>query len=295
MDNSRQGSQVRNAPLETLPPEIRRHILAILTLDRLNCLVRASPVFHQQYLASRRYVLNSCLSNTLDSVLVDALFVHQTGSTTFADTRGGKTVSRVLDDYENSRSKPSQALVEELSEVDAAKIANLHLNVISPVARQFISWATDYPGDELHISAFQQPLSLSRAEETRFLRSLYRFQLCCHLLGSGPYPDLVTESTGNTTDIVMRFFFLYEPWEVEEMRCIGLFADEMYKRFSKDAIYGIDSGGVRFNGKLLSLKSRLPFPLNQISEFFSPYVHMNTLTLTQSVLRVKEIPQISKE
>ncbi|XXG97639.1 hypothetical protein Hte_003946 [Hypoxylon texense] len=288
MDNSRQGSQ-KHAPLETLPPEIRRHILAILTLDQLNCLVRASPVFHQQYLASRRYVLNSCLSNTLDGVLVDALLAHQTGSTTFATTRGGKTVSRVLDDYENLRSRPNQTLVKEISEVDAAKIAKFHLNVILPVARRFISWAAHYPGDELHISAFQQPLSLSRVEETRLLRSLYRFQLCCHLFGSGPHPDLVAQSAQTPIDILMRFFFLYEPWEVEEMRCVGLFADEMYERFSKDAIYGIDSGGVRFNGKLLSPNSRLPFPLNQISELltlryvFSPhtdvFTHSNPIPL----------------
>lgn len=274
---------MRNAPLETLPPEIRRDILAILTLDRLNCLVRASPVFHQQYLASRKYVLVSCLSNTLGSVLVDALLVCRTGSTMFAGTRGDERVSRVLDDYQNLRLKRNQTLVEELSEVDAVKMANFHSTVILPIASRYINWAAHYPGNELDIPAFQQPLSLSPVEETRFLRSLYRFQLCCQLFSSGPYPNLVPESRHNPVDILTRFFFLHEPWEVEETRCVGVFAEETYERFSKVLVRGINSGSVVFNGELRPPNSNLPFPLKQISEYhfvccvFSQYRRTHSL------------------
>lgn len=46
------------ASLEDFPAEIRRHILSMLELDELKVLVRASPVYHQQYLLDRRYLLS---------------------------------------------------------------------------------------------------------------------------------------------------------------------------------------------------------------------------------------------
>ncbi|KAI1411758.1 hypothetical protein F5Y13DRAFT_191065 [Hypoxylon sp. FL1857] len=65
--NHRLSRHPTNAPLEDLPPEILRHLLTFLTLDDLCRVVRASPVFHRQYLADRTFLLCSCLANTLGS------------------------------------------------------------------------------------------------------------------------------------------------------------------------------------------------------------------------------------
>jgi hypothetical protein len=67
-----------NAPLESLPPEIRLQLLSILELEELRALVHASPVFHQQYLLDRRSLLCKSLETTLRSVTVDASSVCRT-------------------------------------------------------------------------------------------------------------------------------------------------------------------------------------------------------------------------
>ncbi|KAM0425461.1 hypothetical protein ACHAPT_009250 [Fusarium lateritium] len=58
--------------LEKLRPELRRSILAMLDLDQLEALVKASPTFHQQYRHDRRYILTNALQTTLGVLTVDA-------------------------------------------------------------------------------------------------------------------------------------------------------------------------------------------------------------------------------
>lgn len=259
-------SQMDNAPLYALPPEIKRCILAFLTLGQLKPLIRASPVFLQQFLADRRYVFVSCLRNTLGSVFVDALFVHRTKST----TPDANEILGVLDDYQKMRAEPYQTRVtEELSEVDAMAMLTFHTKRVLPVAHWFIGWAVNCAVSDLGIPSFRQPLSPSRTEGTRFLRSLYRFQICCQLFGSKRFAKLRKgRRRRDATDILSVFFFLFEPWEVEEMRCLSRFADAVYRRVKKDFDHALGQGNVRIAGELVSppINDYLVFPLNMISE-----------------------------
>ena len=63
-----EGSQAKPARnkllLENFPADIRRHFLFTLDYGGLRALVHASPVYHQQYLLDRQYLLCGCLRNS---------------------------------------------------------------------------------------------------------------------------------------------------------------------------------------------------------------------------------------
>ncbi|KAI1764334.1 hypothetical protein GGR53DRAFT_325231 [Hypoxylon sp. FL1150] len=262
--NCRQVTQMDNAPapLEAFPPEIKLAILCSLTLNQLNGLIRASPAFLQQYLADRRYVLISCLRNVLGSVFVDAVAVHRTRS---ADPNADE-VLRILDNYRNMRAELVHT--RELGEADATNMVKFYTKLVLPVTRKFISWAARHAGKKLGISSFCHPLSISRTEGTRFLRSLYRYHLCCQLFGHGRFAWMRrVRRAGNPdpTDILTRFFFLYEPWEVEEVYCVSQFVRAVYRRTYYDFEIAVKSGNVRIADEPVPPPIyRLPFPLNII-------------------------------
>ncbi|KHN97566.1 uncharacterized protein MAM_04581 [Metarhizium album ARSEF 1941] len=81
-----EGSQF-NAPLESLPAEIRRQLLSTLKFEELRALVLASSVLHRQYLRDRRYLLCKCLETTLYGAVVDAFAVYQSSSADFSNSR----------------------------------------------------------------------------------------------------------------------------------------------------------------------------------------------------------------
>lgn len=89
-----------NELLESLPAEIRRHLLSTLEYDRLKALVQAFPVYHQQYLLGRQHLLCKCLEMTLGSnIIVDAWAVHQSSLDDFSEAthhRDSHSVSRIL-------------------------------------------------------------------------------------------------------------------------------------------------------------------------------------------------------
>ena len=82
-----------NAPLENLPPEVRRHLLSMLELDGLRALVSTSPIYYHQYLLDRRYLLCKCLEVTLRGVTVDAFAVYQSSLIEFSDARTSESIS----------------------------------------------------------------------------------------------------------------------------------------------------------------------------------------------------------
>lgn len=76
LQKSSAGTQRVDSRLESLPPEVRRHLLSTLDLPQLKVLVRASATFHRQYLYDRRYLLCRSLEETLGPVTVDAYAVY---------------------------------------------------------------------------------------------------------------------------------------------------------------------------------------------------------------------------
>ncbi|KAK4243616.1 hypothetical protein C7999DRAFT_18063 [Corynascus novoguineensis] len=227
----------RNAPLEMLPPEIRRQLLSILALAELGALVHASPVFHQQYRLDRRHLLCSSLETTLRSTTIDACAVCRTGSVEFCKTRTRDTVNRSLRAYQDGRSAAQYSIfTEDLTEEEAVGIATFLSCIIKPLLRSYTTWALGNLADASKLSQDREPLS--RTEERRLIRALYRFQLCCNLFGRGTHREewasWQPRSGFKSLEILKIFICMFEPWEVEEIACVYTFAEEKYDQIFRD-------------------------------------------------------------
>jgi hypothetical protein len=238
-----------NAPLESLPPEVRRQLLSILELEELNALVHASAVFHQQYLLDRRFLLCKCLETTLRSVTVDACAVYRCGSPDFSDTRTSENVIQFLKSYEDRRSSTQYSiLTERLTEDEALGIVTFHSSIIKPLAQCYTRWAMANLADETKDPPSRE--RLSRTEETRLLRALYRFQLCCNLFGRGRHGTFRQPKLGfHSVDILKILNCIFEPWEVEEIACIYTFAKEKYDQTFRDIRWDVHEENPRFEGQ----------------------------------------------
>jgi len=92
-------------------------------------------------------------------------------------------------------------------------------------------------------------MPLSKTEEMRLLRALYRFQLCCNLFGKG------VDSSGwyhrglnfESVDILTIFLCLFEPWEIEEITCIYTFSKDMYNQIFSEIRWDVDAMNPKFD------------------------------------------------
>lgn len=66
-----------DAPLESVPAEIRHHLLSILDFEGLKALTFASPIYLQQYLLDREHLLSECRERKLGNtnIIMDACAV----------------------------------------------------------------------------------------------------------------------------------------------------------------------------------------------------------------------------
>lgn len=175
-----------NAPLENLPPELRRHLLSTLELEELRVLVHASPLYHQQYLVDRKHTLRNCLEATLRSSTVDAHAVHESGLSEFADGRNREKVIQLLDRYRDRRSVSEYVdSSEKMSLDELTDMVSFHLRFVVPLSKYYLSWAFEYIAKQTNKQQIPEPLT--RTEETRLIRAFYRFQLCCNLFGVGSH------------------------------------------------------------------------------------------------------------
>ncbi|KAI0007240.1 hypothetical protein F4779DRAFT_519047 [Xylariaceae sp. FL0662B] len=237
-----------NAPIENLPPEIRRQILSTLSLEELNCFIRASPVFHCQYLENRRYLLCACLENTLGSVSVDALVVHQTKSPDFLMARTDESIAHVLEYYQNLRMEQDATFQGKLSETDAIQISAFYFSITRPIGRHYFRWALDNLAGETRVPPTYEPIST--VEETRLLRALYRFQICCGLFGRNDFHDSLRHRWRPDGLYILKVFIgLFEPWEVEEIACICTFSQDTYEQIFREIQWDVDEKNPKFDGQ----------------------------------------------
>ncbi|RMD40650.1 hypothetical protein DV735_g4461, partial [Chaetothyriales sp. CBS 134920] len=205
---ARDESHQAPAPLEQLPPEVRRLLLSMLAFEELRALVHASPFFHQQYLAD-----------------LDAWAVVRSGSASFSETRGREDIIELLKSYQDRRaassSRDSILMEEILTEDDAVAMAAFFSSTIEPLRKTYVTWALANLSRETkdkHIGGaqdFDDPEDpcrrLSITEETRLTRA-QRQRI--------PF---------RAADIRRVFFYLFAPWEVEEMLCFYVFVKETYE------------------------------------------------------------------
>lgn len=239
-----------NSPLEDLHPEVRRLILSMLDLEDLSALVHASPVFYQQYLLDRRSLLCKCLDTTLGSVAVDACAAYRSGLAEFSNSRTNGTVSQFLESYEDRRSSTQYSLLTEtLTEDEVVGMAAFHSSIIKPLAQCYARWALANLGKETRELQSHEPLT--RTEERRLMRGLYRFQLCCNLFGVGRYEGGSWRLGMNfqAIDILKTFFCLFEPWEVEEIACIYNFSKEKFDQIFSEIRWDVHEENPKFDGQ----------------------------------------------
>lgn len=237
-----------NALLETLPPEVRRHLLSMLGLEELRTLVFASPVFHQQYLLDRRYLLCKCLETTLRSITVDACAVYQSGLASFSDTYTKEKVTQFLKSYHHRRSSAQYSIfTENLAEDEVIGIVAFHSSIVKPLAQHYTSWALANLANETDLQSHEP---LSKTEETRVVRALYRFQLCCNLFGVDRHKTSRQLWVNfQSVDILKIFICIFEPWQVEEIACIYRFAEEKYDQIFRDICWDVDEKNPKFDGQ----------------------------------------------
>ncbi|KFY34844.1 hypothetical protein V494_06423 [Pseudogymnoascus sp. VKM F-4513 (FW-928)] len=227
-----------NSRLENLPPEIRRHILSILDLPRLKLLVRASPVFHEQYLFDRKYFLCKSIEETLGSATVDAYAVHQ--SVVQAVDVEQRTAWDLQSYLEQSKRRYLPHADNNTQE-EARSVAASYLHTVKPIAEQYARWSLD----NLATFVAKEPQSrhekvthiLTDMEALRFTRAIYRFQVLCQITDYIYFGREFPYTPGYTTlrdETLFAFIGVMEPWETEEMLSFYQFAWESYDNiFSK--------------------------------------------------------------
>jgi hypothetical protein len=234
------NSHQLNSPLENLHPEIRRQILFTLELEELSALIHASPVFYQQYLLDRRSLLCKCLDATLGSVAVDACAAYRSGLAEFSNTRTNENMTQFMKSYGDRRSSTHHSiLTEKLTEDEAVGMAAFHSSIIKPLMQYYADWALANLADETGDLQSHEPLS--RTEQTRLLRALYRFQECCNLFGVGRYKASGHLGFGFwSVDILKIFICIFEPWEVEKIACIYTFSKESFDQIFNDIRWDVN-------------------------------------------------------
>ena len=205
--------------LETLPPEIRRQILFMTAdLEDLRALVLASPIFYQQYLLDRKPLLSAALITELESpILLADAYAVQTSSSLYPPgvlKPDPVLTRRFLGGYSAQRATTSSALLQQASETDLAAMVNFYRCLVRPLvtecAARFLSNHNASP--ELGV--------VSKTERLRLSRALYRFQLYCNLFGPG-LPGGRLRVGVYEVEVQIRFFGLFESWEVEEIDCLN--------------------------------------------------------------------------
>ncbi|KAF3030208.1 hypothetical protein E8E15_011478 [Penicillium rubens] len=94
------ASKVSQVPsLETLPAELRRHILLIVEIDSLKALVQASPIYFHQYQLDRKTILCGSLEATLGNALADAYAVQMSSSSKLAPPNNPEEAEDILQYY----------------------------------------------------------------------------------------------------------------------------------------------------------------------------------------------------
>ncbi|KAH6838509.1 hypothetical protein B0I37DRAFT_387065 [Chaetomium sp. MPI-CAGE-AT-0009] len=217
------GSTIQLSRLESLPTELRSHILSSLaSLDDLKATAHASPIFYHQYRADRKQILDCILRSTLgDRVFVDAYAVQKSVRLEHPPHLTPSLAARTfMDTYQKHRSQPS-TIASECTAADIVGMATFYWSTVGPLMQEI-------PQRLLHnLDPSLQIGHLSGVERERLLRALYRFQMWCNLYGTDPGAVAGSRSV-QPIEMLMHFFRVFEPWEIEEISCIHALFMDMY-------------------------------------------------------------------
>lgn len=246
-----------SGPLEALPPEVRRHLLTMMEFNGLRALVHASPLYHEQYLLDRQWLLVQCVDKLLGSVNIEASLVCQSSTAGFAQTRTRETITPLLETYRHRQDLPSFSFIEEsLPLDDIIWILLFHKSIVVPLANRYSAWALKNLAkktmiNETNSSRLCASGFLSQSEETRIIRALYRLQLWCNLFGIGPHEEINEPfyfySEYSSIDLLTIHASHFEPWEIEEMHCVYLFSETIYRQIFDQIRWDVDERNPKFD------------------------------------------------
>ncbi|OJZ92928.1 hypothetical protein ASPFODRAFT_120406 [Aspergillus luchuensis CBS 106.47] len=246
-DSVRSNSHIH---LETLPPELRVQILLLLNVEGLKSLVQASPVYHDQYLLDRKRLLLNCLATTLGSIFFEACIVQETSSVSFSQTRNHDSILEYFGSLTKRRCH-SDFMPAGLTLNDAIDMVAFYLSVLKPFARHYSAWALRNLAKEPEATHTKIDEDLSESEKSRIIRALYRFQLCSNVFGVGPNKDeldlfRIRFQLGDD-EILKLLEDLWEPWELEEINCINVFAETKCREIHDAVTWDFSERNPRFD------------------------------------------------
>ncbi|KAJ5264420.1 hypothetical protein N7505_008341, partial [Penicillium chrysogenum] len=194
-ERASKASQVPS--LETLPAELRRHILLRVEIDSLKALVQASPIYFHQYQLDRKKILCGSLEVTLGNALADAYAVQMSSSSKLTPPNNPEETEDFLQSYHTILAQTSlNPLHKLLSMEEARSMVKFHCSIVQPLMRCFVTRAssnlTETEGSEIgealrrtqYLSLIHEiEESLRRTNDTQLMWAFYRFQFCCYVYG----------------------------------------------------------------------------------------------------------------
>lgn len=283
----RLGPLESSSPLERLPAELRDQILlSAPDLPTLRALVHASPVMHAQYRNNRDMLLRTCVGRELDGCFVDAHACLKSRAGTMSPFRTNEKITDLLDAYRGwlSDSGP-HADLDSVSPSSVRWLAGFHLSVVRPFSRLYGAWAlanlaqataSSLPAPavaertatataaEAVAAAGDRDITLSRSEETRVFRALYRYETYCHLFGRN---KAKRRGEFRHAEISEIFFGLFDPWDAEAVGCIDSFVRQKYAVIFREISEELRPEGSRFRKADGSVDPEGSFDLDTSSEY----------------------------
>ncbi|RAH64775.1 uncharacterized protein BO66DRAFT_406121 [Aspergillus aculeatinus CBS 121060] len=221
--------------IETFPVEIQTLILSCLSYEDLTSLTMASPV-HYRVLQSGKKVLWNLVTDSLRGLIPEAQAVYCSGLVKSAKARTRENIAEMVEEYRlgrlRSQEPPPRTTKSTFNEL--SRILRFHYTVILPLVPRFTTWMqANLPGEAklglIQLGSPMQP-KISSTEESRIIRALYRFQLCCYLFGN-PRDDSPWGKESyhpGYVDILQHLEAMFHAWEIEEILCVHTFVEDIY-------------------------------------------------------------------
>ncbi|KAI3336499.1 hypothetical protein HD806DRAFT_528105 [Xylariaceae sp. AK1471] len=238
--------------LESLPAEMRIEILLSMPdLRTLHSIIRASPTMLSQFLLDRHKILSACLERELGDSFVDAYANMKSRPSELGSPRTNSMVTDFLDSYEGwTTGSDSCPEANSLTPYTVQWMVDYHNSVARPLARRYSFWALENLQNEAVSSLSSVKLAtprnakraydghsveISRSEEIRIFRALYRCETYHNLFG---YNAGIRHGGLPPYKVNDIFFNLFAPWEAEAVGCIDAFARQQYEDiFQKVRVY----------------------------------------------------------
>ncbi|RAH78651.1 hypothetical protein BO86DRAFT_381993 [Aspergillus japonicus CBS 114.51] len=207
----------------------------------------ASPI-HYRVLRRGKKVLWDLITDSLRDLVPEAQAVYRSGQVKSAKARTKENIAEMVEEYRLGRllsqEPPPRTTASTLNEL--SRILRFHYTVILPLVPRFTAWMHGNLPKEAELGLIQltspsQP-KISPTEESRIIRALYRFQLCCHLFGNRtddrPWGNDY-DMTGYL-DILQHLEATFYAWEIEEILCVYTFVQDLYPDIFDEARVGLD-------------------------------------------------------